>query len=119
MRCAQFTRQGHALGQGDVLDGHDGHDVGGADARVRTLMLVKVDQFGGFLGGAEESLQHCGWLPRHGEHAAVVVGVGAGVEEQHARRLDRGDERVDDFGPAALGKVGNGFDDLRHGVTPV
>ena len=49
---AHVPRHHHAIFQRDALDGNERHHVGGAHARMRALMRVQVDQFGGFADAA-------------------------------------------------------------------
>src|SRR5690606_30059181 len=86
----------------------------GAEARVLAAMLEEIDALGRHRDGAEEPFQDGFGRARDRDDATVVVGVAARVEQQHARRLDRLHDGGDDFGPAAFGKVGYGFDKGGH-----
>ena len=49
-----------ALGDGDACDGHEGDDVGGADARMDAVLSGEIDEFGGLAGGADRGFDDGG-----------------------------------------------------------
>ena len=79
---AQPLGQLHALLHGHILGlGDEGDHVGGAHALVLALVLGHVDDLGGLLGELEGDLLNGVDIADEGEHAAVVVAVGLGVEQ--------------------------------------
>ena len=64
-----------------ITSGDEGDDVGGAHAGVLAHMLGHVDDLGSLFGELEGHLLDGLRGADHGEHAAVVVAVGLGVEE--------------------------------------
>ena len=83
---AQAAGQLHALLHGHVLGlGDEGDHVGGAHALVLALVLGHVDDLGGLLSELKGDLLDGVDIADEGEHAAVVVAVGLGVEEGAAR----------------------------------
>ena len=79
---AQALGHLHALLNGHVLGlGDQGDHVGGAHALVLALVVVHVDALGGDLGQLEGDLLDGLGGADQGEHAAVVVAVGLGVEQ--------------------------------------
>ena len=93
----------------------NGHDVGGADARVLALVRGEVDELAR-LGDAGERGVHRGLHGRDEREDGAVVGrVGRDVEDGDA--VDGRDgvaDRGDDLGAAAFGEVGDALDEL-HG----
>ena len=77
---AGVAGHGDAVLEGDAADGDEGDDIGRADARMRALMMGKVDQFRGATHAADGSLLHGFALAGEGDDAAVVVGVHLAVE---------------------------------------
>ena len=78
---AQALGHLHALLHGDAHGGDEGDDVGGAHAGVLAHMLGHVDDLGSLLGQLEGDLLDGLGGADHGEHTAVVVAVGLGVEQ--------------------------------------
>ena len=105
-----------ALFQRDAFDRDERHHVGRADARVRALLLRQIDQRDGLFHRAEGGIGHGGGRTDEREDAAVVVGIGFAVEQDH---LGDGEDRLHDGvdlgGIAAFGEIGDALDELaRH-----
>ena len=113
---AQALGELDALFQRDAFDGDEGHHVGRADARVRALVLREVDQRDGLLHRAEGGIGHRGGRTDEGQHAAVVIGIGFAVEQDHLGDGEDGlHDRVNLAGIAAFGEIGDTLDELaRH-----
>ena len=91
-------------------------DVGGAEARVRALVLVEVDELGCLLDGAERRLGDRPLVADEGHDAAVVRRVALHVEQADA--LDAahgGGDLLDHLGPATLAEVGDALDEGHAG----
>ena len=76
---------------------HDRHDVGRADARVRSLVRAQVDPLGGHCDSCEQRVAELGLGPDQREHRAVVVGIRVHVQQARVcaeRRPDRIDRRL-------------------------
>ena len=107
----QAAGDGHTFRHADTRDGHEGHHIAGADARVLALVLVQVDQLGGFSNRPEGGLFDLLRRADKGQHGAVVIQVGVPVEQADRRHgLDGVLDGLDYFGAAGIGKVGNTFD---------
>ena len=72
-----------ALFEGDAFDGDEGHHVGRADARVRALLGGEIDQRDGLLHRAEGGSGHGGGRTDEGEDAAIVIGIGLAIQQDH------------------------------------
>ena len=95
---------------------HERHHVGGAEARVRALVLVQVDQLGGLLDGAERRLGDRTLVADEGHDAAVVRGVALHVEQADAVDAAHGvGDLLDHLGPATLAEVGDALDEGHAG----
>ena len=119
---------GHVVGQlvtvpdGAVAHRDEGDHIRAADAGVLPLMAVHVDQLHGAADGLYHGLAQGLGLTHHGDHAAVVVGVG-GVVQQLDPGL--GPEAVHDlfhrFHIPPLAEVGDGLDQffgIHGGAAP-
>ena len=69
---------------------HEGHDVGGADARVDSAVDVQVDQRRGARDSAEGGFSHWTRSAGNGQHHAVVHRVSVAVQNPRAVHLRRG-----------------------------
>ena len=74
-------------------DGNEGHHIGGADARVRALVLVQVDQLRGLADAAQRRFAHTFAGAHKRDHRTVVVGVHLLIEQIDFRP---GEHRLDD-----------------------
>ena len=110
--CAVSTQ----TGMSSERSGTNGHDVGRAEARVRALVLVEVDELGCLLDGAERRLGDGALVADEGDDAAVVRRVALHVEQADAvDAAHRGRDLVDHLGPAALAEVGDALDEGHAG----
>ena len=66
-----IASHGHAIFDGDAIDGDKGDDVGCAHARVRALMLAHIDELRRFLNPAESGF-HRG-VERLGDEDVLAV----------------------------------------------
>ena len=107
-----------ALLHGHAFDGDEGYDVGGADARVRALMLGEIDEGDGLFHRAERGFGDRGGRPDEGENAAVMIDIGFAIEQHDSGdRSDGCGDRVDFRGVASFRKVRNTFNQLsRHSI---
>ena len=64
----------------DAFDGHEWQHVGGADARVRALMLRQIDQAGRRADAAQGGFGDGFGRACQGDHGAIVVGVAVAIE---------------------------------------
>ncbi len=81
-------------------------------------MTAHVDQLERLLDQLEGALCDCFRLTDEGDDRSVGFGAGVDVEKPDAGHGGRGlSDGIVNFGPAALGNVGNTFDDL-HLVPP-
>jgi len=106
----------HTLFQRDTLDRNKRNHVGRADARVRTLLLGQIDQRDGLLHRAERSIGNRGRRTGEGQHAAVMIGIGFTIQQDH---LGNGEDCLYDCvnfsGIAAFRKIGDTLYELaRH-----
>lgn len=96
---------------------HDRGDVDHADARVDARVRGQVDAVDGLPRALEQRQVQRARLPREREHRAVVVGVRVDVEQPRATGDERGADRVEGRGVAALGDVGDR--EQRHGPEAI
>ena len=106
----------HALFQRDAFDRDERDHVGRADARVRALLLRQIDQRDGLLHRAECGIGNRGGRTDEGQHAAVVIGIGFAVQQDHlGDGEDCLNDRVNLAGIAAFRKIGDTLYELaRH-----
>ena len=65
-----------AVGHRHAFDRDERHDVDGAEARVRTLVLPQIDRPGRDLDQREDRRLDAGGVAGEGEDRAIVRGVG-------------------------------------------
>ena len=113
---SDVARHGNAVFDGDAVNRDKGNDVGGAHARVRTLMLGEVDQLGSLPYSANGGFLNGFALADQGDDAAVVVGIHLAVEKIDAGDFHGFDNGIDFGRVAAFGKIRNAFNQsARHG----
>src|SRR5208283_3933079 len=100
---------GYAVFDSDAVDWYEGHYVGCAHTRVRTLMFGEIDQLGGLPHAANGSFLNGIALAYQGNDATVVVGIHLAVEEIDAGNLHGFDNGVNFGRVAAFGKIRNAF----------
>jgi len=108
---AGLTREDGALGEGGSADGDEGDDIGGADAGMHAVLGCEVDEFGGFAGGADGSLDDAAGRAGDGDDGAIVCGVERPIEEAHAFDLHGGDDLLDLGCVGAFREVWDALDD--------
>jgi len=54
--CTDVAGHGHAVLEGDAVNGNEGDDVGGPHARVSALVMGEVDQLRSLAGAADGGL---------------------------------------------------------------
>ncbi len=108
----------HTIFQRDAGDGHEGYDISGSQSRVRTLMVVQVDQFRRLGDAAQRRFAHALSRADKCDHRTVVVGIHLAVEQVNVRPGQNGaHNRLHHGGIAAFTEIGNAFDEGLHGVT--
>src|SRR5260370_1863181 len=100
-----------AVGEGRTVDGDEGDDVGGADARMNASLLREIDQFGGFACGADCGFDNAGGRAGDGDDGTVVGLVEGPVQQTNAFDLHGGDDLGDLGCVGAFGEVRDAFDD--------
>jgi hypothetical protein len=100
-----------AFGQRGTADRNKGDNVRGADARMDTVLLSEVNEFGsltrGTYGGFDDGL----WRTRDGDNRTVMRRVKGPVQKTDALDL-HGRDDLGNFGYVrAFGKVGDTLDD--------
>ena len=106
-----------ALVHGRVAEGHEGHDVDGADARVSPCVLRHVDTLECDLHGRLHGAHHAPGIAGHGVDRATVVGVSRAVEEPRTPvGLDGLGDGIERGLVAAFAEVGHALDEALHGV---
>src|ERR1700680_2592813 len=88
---ADVAGHGHAVLDGDAVDGNERDNVGRSHARVRTLMLRQVEEFGSLAYSADSGFLDGLALADQSDDAAVVVGVHFAVEEINAVPFNGGE----------------------------
>jgi len=116
-----LLRQPDTILHRDSLDGNEGDDVGGADARVHAGVVVQVDQLNRPPHAAESGLGYRLGRPGEGDNEPVMVGVELRIENDDAGRgADRGDNGIDFRGIPALREVGDALDQFSgHRTSPL
>src|SRR5262249_45853591 len=108
----------YAFFEGDAFDGNERHDVGRAEAWMRSLMLAEVDERGGFLDRAKCRGGYSSRRADKREHAAIVIGVAFAIEEDHIGQAGDGLYDGVDLGHvAAFTEVGNTLYELSGHVS--
>src|SRR4030088_2779526 len=105
---------GHAIFNGDTVDGNERHDVRCSHTWVRALMFRQVDELGGLANSADSGLLNGLALADQRDDAAVVVGVHFAVEQVHAVHFHGSDDGVNFSRIASLRKIGYAFYERRH-----
>jgi hypothetical protein len=79
-------------------------------------VFIKIDMLGGEGNGAKGGFGHGRWLTNKGNHSAIMIWVWADVENSCApNRSNLFSDAVVDVRITAVTKVGDTFNDLRHG----
>ncbi len=105
-----MARHGDAVFDGHALNRDKRHDIGGAHARVRALMLGQINQLGGLPYSANGGFLNGFTLADQCDHRAVVIRIHLAVE-----KIDTGNFHGFDYGidfrlVTAFRKVGDAFD---------
>ena len=108
---ASLTGEDGALGERGAADGNEGDDIGGTDARVNTVLLGEVDEFGCFAGSADGSFDYTCRRAGDGDDGAVVSLVERPVEQTNALNVHGGDDLGDLGSVGSFREVGDAFDD--------
>src|ERR1019366_2517266 len=87
---AQALGELHALFQGDAFDRDEGDYVGGADAGVGALLFGEIDQGDGLFHRAEGGLGYGGGGTGGRQDAAVMIGIGFAVQQDHLGDVENG-----------------------------
>jgi len=111
---ADVVGHGHAVFNGDAVDGDERDDIGRAHAGMRAGMRVEVDQLSGFAHPANSGFLNGFALTDQGDDAAVVVGVHFAVEQVNAGHFHGVNDGVNFGFIAAFGKIRNTFDERGH-----
>src|SRR5579871_2940096 len=101
----------------EALDGNEGDDVGGADARVRAGVMRHVDEFEGAAGAEERGFGYGFRIAGKSDDAAIVVGVHFLVENVDAGNGAHDlNERVDVGRVAAFGEIRDTLNQSFHSL---
>ena len=111
---ADVAGHGHAVLDGDAVDGNEGDNVGRSHARVRALMFRQVDEFGSLAYSADSGFLNGLALADQSDDRAVVVGVHFAVKEVNAVHFHGGDDGVNFSRIASFGKIGHALYQRRH-----
>src|SRR5690348_5038441 len=105
----------NAIGEIDTLDGHEGHNVGSADARVDAAVVIQDDQFAGASDGPQCRFTHRFTTAHKRDDGAIVVDVHPDIQHVRTRAGSEGVENGLDFGPVlALTEIGNALHNGLH-----
>src|SRR5262249_47168885 len=104
---SNVARHSHAIFDSNAFDGDEGDDVGSAQPRVRTLVMIQIDQLSGLAYSSNGSFLDRLSLADESDHAAIVVGVHFAVEKVHAIQFHGLNDGINFGFVPALGKIRN------------
>ena len=111
--CAELAREGDAVLHRRALERDERHDVRGAHAGVLTGVRGEIDALLRLADARERRVDNDVDRRDECDDAAIVAGVGAGIEDMRARhRRDGVTDGANDLGSPAFGEVGNALDEL-------
>ncbi len=106
---SDVARHGDAVFNGHAFDRDEGYDIGCTHARMSSLMMGEVDQFGGLACAANGGFLNGLAVADESDDRAIVVGIHFAVEEIDSRNFHGGDDGVNFGRVAAFGKIRNAF----------
>ena len=107
---ADMPCHGNAVFNRHAFNRDERHHVGGAHARMRTLMFGQVDQLRGLAYSADHRFLNRVAVADQRDHAAVVVGIHLAIKQIDAGHLHGIDNGVDFGLVAAFRKIRDTFD---------
>ena len=109
-----MSRDSNAIFERHTFNWDKWDNVGGAQSRVRSLMLIQINQFGRFANTANCSFLHRFPFTHERNDAAVVVSVHFAVEKIDAVQFHGFDDRVNFRFISPFGEVRHAFDQSLH-----
>src|SRR5437763_1749089 len=105
-----MLRNGNAVFNGYAFNRDERYHISGPNARMRSLMLVQVNQLRSLACAPNHRLSNIFAVPKQGNYAAVMVGVHLAVEQIDTRQLHGVNDGVNNAFVAAVRKVRDRLD---------